>query len=166
VRALQYRAKEVDVELPVISQILPSNKLQIQQAFDQIIETGKKKIGLLGFSFKAGTDDLRESPMVILAEQLLGKGCELCIFDRNVSLAKLVGANKEYIEKQIPHLSSLLCNSIDEVIERSEVIVAGNQAPEFAEALTRARADQIIIDLVRLPIVGSLLQADYRGICW
>jgi GDP-mannose 6-dehydrogenase len=166
VRALQYRAKEVDVELPVISQILPSNRLQIQQAFEQVMETGKKKIGLLGFSFKAGTDDLRESPIVILAEELLGKGCSLCIYDKNVSLAKLVGANKEYIEKQIPHLSSLLCNTIDEVIDKSEVIVVGNQSPEFAEALTRTRSDQIVIDLVRLPIYGSLLPADYRGICW
>jgi GDP-mannose 6-dehydrogenase len=166
VRALQYRAKEVDVELPLISQILPSNKLQIQQAFDQIMETGKKKIGLLGFSFKAGTDDLRESPIVILAEQLLGKGCELCIYDKNVSLAKLVGANKEYIEKQIPHLSSLLCNTVDDVIEKSEVIVVGNQSPEFADAMTRTRKGQIIIDLVRLPVSGPLLQADYRGICW
>jgi len=166
VRALQYRAKEVDVELPLISQILPSNKLQIQQAFEQIMETGRKKIGLLGFSFKAGTDDLRESPIVILAEQLLGKGCDLCIYDKNVSLAKLVGANKEYIEKQIPHLSSLLCNTIDDVIGRSEVIVVGNQSPEFADAMTRTRRGQIVIDLVRLPVVGSLLQADYRGICW
>src|SRR5438093_12205379 len=166
VRALQYRAKEVDVDLPVISQILPSNKLQIQQAFDQIMETGKKKIGLLGYSFKAGTDDLAESPIVILAEQLLGKGLSLCIYDKNVSLAKLVGSNKEYIEKQIPHLSSLLCNAVDEVIEKSEVIVVGNQSPEFADALRKCRADQIIIDLVRLPIYGSLLQADYRGICW
>ena len=166
VRALQYRAKELDVELPVISQILPSNRLQIQQAFDQVMETGRKKIGLLGFSFKAGTDDLRESPIVILAEQLLGKGLSLCIYDKNVSLAKLVGSNKEYIEKQIPHLSSLLCNAVDEVIEKSEVIVVGNQSPEFADALRKCRADQIIIDLVRLPIYGSLLQADYRGICW
>jgi len=132
VRALQYRAKEVDVDLPVISQILPSNRMQIQQAFDQILETGKKKIGLLGFSFKAGTDDLRESPIVILAEQLLGKGCSLCIYDKNVSLARLVGTNKEYIEQQIPHLSSLLCNTVGEVIDRSEVIVVGNQSPEFA----------------------------------
>src|SRR3989475_2074736 len=166
VRALQYRAKEVDVELPVISQILPSNKLQIQQAFDQIMETGKKKIGLLGFSFKAGTDDLRERPIGLLAAQVLGKGRELCIYDKNVFLAKLVGANKEYIEKQIPHLSSLLCNAVDEVIEKSEVIVVGNQSPEFADALKKCRADQIILDLVRLPICGSLLQADYRGICW
>jgi GDP-mannose 6-dehydrogenase len=166
VRALQYRAKEVDVDLPLISQILPSNKQQIQYALDQVLETGRKKVGLLGFSFKAGTDDLRESPIVILAEALLGKGVSLCIYDKNVSLAKLVGANKEYIEKQIPHLSSLLCNTIDEVIDKSEVIVVGNQAPEFAEALMKTRKDQIIIDLVRLPIYGSLVPAEYRGLCW
>ena len=166
VRALQYRAKQVDVDLPMISQILPSNKLQIQQAFDQVMETGRKNIGLLGFSFKAGTDDLRESPIVILAEELLGKGCSLKIYDKNVSLARLVGANKEYIDKQIPHLSSLLCNTIEEVIDGSDVIVVGNRAPEFADALTQCRDDQIVLDLVRLPIVGSLLKADYRGICW
>ena len=166
VRALQYRAKEMDVELPLISQILPSNRQQIQNALDQVLETGRKKVGLLGFSFKASTDDLRESPIVILAEALLGKGVSLKIYDKNVSLAKLVGANKEYIEKQIPHLSSLLCNTIDEVIDGSEVIVVGHQSPEFANALTKTRADQIVIDLVRVPIYGSLLQADYRGICW
>jgi GDP-mannose 6-dehydrogenase len=166
VRALQYRAKEVDVELPLISQILPSNKAQIQQALDQVLETGRKTVGLLGFSFKAGTDDLRESPIVILAEALLGKGVALRIYDKNVSMAKLVGANKEYIEKQIPHLSSLLCNTIEEVIDGSEVIVVGNQAPEFVEAVKQCRADQIVIDLVRLPIYGSAMKADYRGICW
>ncbi|MCU1385743.1 MAG: GDP-mannose dehydrogenase [Acidobacteria bacterium] len=166
VRALQYRAKEMDVELPLISQILPSNKAQIQQALDQVLETGKKQVGLLGFSFKAGTDDLRESPIVILAEALLGKGVSLKIYDKNVSMAKLVGANKDYIVKQIPHLSSLLCNTIAEVIDGSEVIVVGNQAPEFAQAVMDCRADQIVIDLVRLPIYGSLVKADYRGICW
>jgi len=166
VRALQYRAKEMDVELPLISQILPSNRQQIQNALDQVLETGKRTIGLLGFSFKAGTDDLRESPVVILAEALLGKGLSLKIYDKNVSLARLVGANKEYIEHQIPHLSSLLCNTIDQVIDGSEVIVVGNQEREFVEAVTRCRRDQIIIDLVRLPVYGSLLQADYRGICW
>ena len=101
VRALQYRAKELDVEMPLISQILPSNRAQIQLALDQILDTGKKNVGILGFSFKAGTDDLRESPIVILAEALLGKGVSLKIYDRNVSMAKLVGANKEYIVKQI-----------------------------------------------------------------
>jgi GDP-mannose 6-dehydrogenase len=166
VRALQYRAKEVDVELPLISQILPSNRAQIQQALDQVLDTGKKKVGLLGFSFKAGTDDLRESPIVILAEALLGKGVSLRIYDKNVSMARLVGANKEYIEKQIPHLSSLLCNTTEEVIDGSEVIVVGNQAPEFVEVVKGCRADQIVIDLVRLPIDGSAMNADYRGICW
>src|SRR4051812_32187880 len=166
VRALQYRAKEIDVELPVISSILPSNRMQIEHAVGDVLDTGKKRIGLLGFSFKAGTDDLRESPMVILAESLLGKGCSLKIYDRNVSIARLVGSNKDYIEGQIPHLSSLLCDTVDEVIDQSEVIVVGNQSPEFAAALERCRSDQIVIDLVRVPVPGALLQADYRGICW
>jgi len=166
VRALQYRAKEVDVDLPVISQILPSNRLQIQHALDQVLETGRKKVGLLGFSFKAGTDDLRESPIVILAEALLGKGLSLKIYDKNVSLARLMGANKEYIEEQIPHLSSLLCDNVSEVIDSSEVIVVGNRSAEFAEAITTCRRNQIVLDLVRLPVYGALLEADYRGICW
>jgi GDP-mannose 6-dehydrogenase len=166
VRALQYRAKELDVELPVIQSILPSNKLQIQRALDEVIDSGKKKVGLLGFSFKAGTDDLRESPIVILAEALLGKGLQLRIYDKNVSLARLVGSNKEYIEQQIPHLSSLLCNTVDEVVSQSEVIVVGNQSAEFVEGLTHTREDQIVIDLVRLPMYGALLKAEYRGLCW
>lgn len=166
VRALQYRAREVDVEVPVISSILPSNRMQIEHALADVLETGRKRVGLLGFSFKAGTDDLRESPLVILAESLLGKGCSLKIYDRSVSIAKLVGANKAYIEEQIPHLSTLLCDTIEEVIDDSDVIVIGNRSPEFAPALERTRSDQIVIDLVRLPIPGSLLQAEYRGICW
>jgi len=166
VRALQYRAKEIDLDLPVISSILPSNRMQIEHAMGEVLDTGRKRIGLLGFSFKAGTDDLRESPIVILAESLLGKGCSLKIYDRNVSIAKLVGSNKDYIEGQIPHLSSLLCDTIEEVIEQSEVIVVGNQSPEFVAALERCRPDQIVIDLVRVPVPGALLQAEYRGICW
>jgi GDP-mannose 6-dehydrogenase len=166
VRALQYRAKEMDVELPVISSILPSNRMQIEHAVAEVVDAGKKRVGLLGFSFKAGTDDLRESPIVILAESLLGKGYSLKIYDRNVSIARLVGSNKDYIEGQIPHLSSLLCDTLDEVIDGSEVIVVGNQSPEFAAALERCRPDQIVIDLVRVPVPGALLQAEYRGICW
>jgi GDP-mannose 6-dehydrogenase len=166
IRALQYRAKEVDVELPLIASLLGSNRLQVQQAIDRIVETGRKKIGLLGFSFKAGTDDLRESPMVILAEALLGKGYALTIYDRNVSLARLVGANKQYIEEQIPHLSRHLCESIDDVIDRAEVIVVGNASPDFCDAVTRCRPDQIVIDLVRIPLDFSKLRAQYDGICW
>jgi GDP-mannose 6-dehydrogenase len=166
VRALQYRAKELDLTLPVLQSILPSNQLQIQHAIEDVLETGKKRVGLLGFSFKAGTDDLRESPIVILAEALLGKGCSLRIYDRNVTLAKLVGTNKEYIERQIPHLSSLLCDAIDEVLDGSDVIVVGNAAPEFAEALARTRSDQIIFDLVRINADLSRVAGTYRGICW
>jgi GDP-mannose 6-dehydrogenase len=166
VRALQYRAKEVDLEMPVIESILDSNQLQVQHAINEIIDTGRKRIGLLGFSFKAGTDDLRESPLVILAEALLGKGYELSIYDRNVSIARLVGANKTYINTQIPHLSSLLRDSVDEVISGSEVIVVGNAAPEFAEALARTRPDQIVLDLVRVKMPRERISADYRGICW
>jgi GDP-mannose 6-dehydrogenase len=166
VRALHYRAKELDLELPLIQSILPSNRLQIQHAIEQVLDTGKRHVGLLGFSFKAGTDDLRESPIVILAEALLGKGLRLSIYDKNVSLARLVGANKEYIETQIPHLSSHLCDSIEQVVDEAEVIVVGNHAPDFAHALTRCRADHIVIDLVRLAGSAASSKADYRGICW
>jgi GDP-mannose 6-dehydrogenase len=166
VRALQYRAKEVDLEMPVIQSILGSNERQIRHAIDMVVETGKKKVGLLGFSFKAGTDDLRESPIDILAEALLGKGYQLCIYDRNVSLARLVGANREYINTQIPHLSSLLCDTVDEVLGKCEVIVVGNGSPEFADALKRTRADQIVIDLFRARVDREEIPAQYTGICW
>ncbi len=166
VRALQYRARELDVETPVLSSILPSNRLQIERAIAEVLDTGKKRVGLLGFSFKAGTDDLRESPIVILAEALLGKGCELRIYDKNVSLARLVGANKDYIERQIPHLSSLLSQDVHEVVSEADVIVVGNQSKEFAEALARTRPDQVVIDLVRVPMAGFTWRADYRGLCW
>jgi GDP-mannose 6-dehydrogenase len=166
VRALQYRAKELDLEMPLVASVLASNHQQVEHAIDRIVETGRKKVGLLGFSFKADTDDLREAPMVILAEALLGKGFELSIYDRNVSMARLVGANKQYITEQIPHLSRHLCVSIDEVIDQSEVIVIGNASPEFPEAITRCRPDQIVVDLVRLPLDFSRVQAQYDGICW
>jgi GDP-mannose 6-dehydrogenase len=166
VRALQYRAKEVDLDMPVIQSILASNQLQIQHALDQVMESGKKRVGLLGFSFKAGTDDLRESPIVILAEALLGKGYELRIYDRNVSIARLVGANKEYINTQIPHLSSLLCEDIEDVLAHSDVIVVGNNAPEFSEALKRTRPGQTIVDLVRVKTDRADIPGQYQGICW
>src|SRR5215471_10046866 len=166
VRAMQYRAKELDVDLPVVSSILPSNRLQIERAFDEVLDTGKKRVGMLGFSFKAGTDDLRESPMVTLAEMLIGKGLSLKIYDKNVSLARLVGANKQYIEQTIAHLSSLMVASMDDLIDQSDVVVIGNQDAEFVEALARARDDQIVIDLVRLPIAAADRPAGYRGLCW
>jgi GDP-mannose 6-dehydrogenase len=166
VRAMQYRAKEVDIAMPVVESILRSNQLQIQHAIDQIVQIGGKRVTLLGFSFKAGTDDLRESPLVILAEALLGKGYQLRIYDRNVSLARIVGANKEYIDTQIPHLASLLCDSVEEAIAHADVIVVGNGAPEFADALRTTRRDQTVVDLVRVRVAGGEVPARYEGICW
>jgi GDP-mannose 6-dehydrogenase len=166
VRALQYRAKEADLELPVIQSILGSNHLQIQHALDLVIEAGRKRVGLLGFSFKAGTDDLRESPIVILAEALLGKGYQLSIYDKNVSIARLVGANRDYINTQIPHLSSLLCETLDDVVANSDVLVVGNASPEFADVLRRTRPDQLVIDLVRVKTPPAEIPAQYQGLCW
>ena len=149
VRALAYRAKELDLELPLIEAVLPSNRRQIQHAIDRIVESGCRTVGMLGLSFKAGTDDLRESPLVILAEALLGKGYTLRIYDRNITIGRLIGANRAYIEEQIPHLARLMCDSADEVVDASELLVLGNASPDFADALARTREDQVIIDLVR-----------------
>jgi GDP-mannose 6-dehydrogenase len=165
-RAINYKAKQLDVEAPVLSSILPSNRLQIERAVNMVLQTGKKRVGVLGFSFKAGTDDLRESPMVTLIETLIGKGLQLAIYDRDVSLAKLFGANKQYIEREIPHISQLMRSSVDEVVNDSEVLVIGNKAKEFRAIEGRVRKDQVLIDLVRLfdkPIGEAGL---YQGICW
>src|SRR6266545_264420 len=132
-RAINYKAKQLDVEVPVLSSILPSNRLQIERAVNMVVSTGKKRVGVLGFSFKAGTDDLRESPMVALIEALIGKGYHLSIYDRDVSLARLFGANKEYIEREIPHISRLMCATLDDVLDSAEVIVIGNKAEEFQQ---------------------------------
>jgi len=164
-RAINYKAKELDVEIPMLSAILTSNRLQIQRAVDMILETGKKRVGVLGFSFKAGTDDLRESPMVTLIETLIGKGLHLAIYDRDVSLARLVGANKYYIESEIPHISQLMRESIAEVLNVSEVLVIGNKMAEFHGIETQLKKDQIVVDLVRL-IDKTSSDDSYQGICW
>jgi GDP-mannose 6-dehydrogenase len=164
-RAIKYKAKELDIETPVLSAILSSNTQQVERAVEMVVRTGKKRIGVLGFSFKAGTDDLRESPLVTLIESLLGKGYKLSIYDRDVSLAKLFGANKEYIEREIPHISDLMQTSVAEVIESSDVIVIGNKAEEFRAIEESLRPDQIVIDLVRLFESGTA-KGIYDGICW
>lgn len=164
-RAINYKAKELDVEVPVLSAILPSNRLQIERAVEMVMRSGKKRVGVLGFSFKAGTDDLRESPMVTLIETLIGKGFELAIYDRDVSLARLVGANKEYIEREIPHISRLMRDTVDGVLTDSEIIIIGNQAEEFRSVAERLRQDQQLIDLVRL-FGDRTSNENYEGICW
>ena len=163
-RAINYKARQLDVEVPVLASMLPSNRLQIDRAVDMVLRTGQKRIGVLGFSFKAGTDDLRESPMVALIETLIGKGLQLAIYDRDVSLARLFGANKEFIENGIPHISQLMRSSIDEVLESSDVLIIGNKAEEFRQIESRLRPDQIVIDLVRL--FEKTSDGVYQGICW
>lgn len=164
-RAINYKAKELDVEVPVLSSILPSNRLQIEKAIDLALRTGKKRVGVLGFSFKAGTDDLRESPMVTLIETLIGKGLQLAIYDRDVSLARLFGANKEYIEREIPHVAQLMRGSMEEVLAESEVLIVGHPAEEFRGIESRLKDGQLVIDLVR--ILSTPTNNDsYQGICW
>lgn len=164
-RALQYKAKELDVKVPVLEAALASNLLQIERAVQMIVKTGKKKIGVLGFAFKAGTDDLRESPVVTVIERLIGKGYDIKLYDKEVSVAKLVGANKEYIEREIPHISNLMADDINEVLRHSEVVLIGNPAEEFKSIEPQLTSEQTIVDLVR--IFGKRTSgANYQGICW
>jgi len=164
-RAITYKAKELDVDVPVLAAVLQSNRRQIEHALEMVLATGKKRIGVLGFSFKAGTDDLRESPMVTLIESLIGKGMQLAIYDRDVSLARLFGANKEYIEREIPHISQLMRDSILEVLDASDVLIIGNKAEEFREIEMSLREGQTVIDLVRL-FENRTSDGSYQGICW
>jgi GDP-mannose 6-dehydrogenase len=148
-RAMLWAARSQDLEVPLLASILPSNDGQIDRAVARVLATRKRKVGVIGLAFKPDTDDLRESPVVTLVEQLIGKGCDLRIYDRNVSMARLVGANRRYIEGEIPHISSLLCDTPAEVAAHADVIVLGGRTPEAAEARAAARADQIVIDLTR-----------------
>jgi len=164
-RALLYKAKTLDVSLPILAAILPSNEQQIERGMRAVIEKGSKKVGILGFSFKAGTDDLRESPVVELTERLIGKGYDLRIYDRNVSLARIHGANRDYILNHIPHISRLMVSSIDEVLEHASTIVIGNAAAEFRDVPRRLGDGQTIIDFVRVTDSRSVTGV-YEGICW
>lgn len=164
-RALAYRAKTQDLQLPILTSILPSNEIQVTRGLELIMSKGHKKVGVLGFSFKAGTDDLRESPLIEVTERLLGKGYELRIYDRNVNLATLVGANREFILNRIPHISRLMVPDIGAVLDHSETIVIGNQDPEFNSVPERLRPDQVLVDFVRISPRGSKT-SNYEGICW
>jgi len=167
VRALLYHCRHFDLDTPVLKAILPSNSHQVDIAYQMIRNTKCKRIAVLGFSFKAGTDDLRESPMVELIERLIGKGYQVRVYDKNVSLANLHGANRAYIEHEIPHIATLMCNSLEEVLVGNEVVVIGNRAAEFRQAIRKAGRDQIVIDLVRiLETSDNSLEAQYEGICW
>jgi GDP-mannose 6-dehydrogenase len=150
-KGLQTLAHDLYVRVPVIESIDKTNELQIFRVIEMIQQTGKKRIAFLGISFKAGTDDLRNSPAVSVVETLIGKGYDVKIFDKNVQLSKLTGTNKEYIDKHIPHLSKLMVNHLDELIEDAELIVVNNREKEYVDVLLETESPAVIIDLVRLP---------------
>ncbi|HEY8113441.1 MAG TPA: nucleotide sugar dehydrogenase [Actinomycetes bacterium] len=165
-RGLVYAARRADVSVPLLSHVLPSNEEHLRRAFDLVAATGRRRIGLFGLSFKPGTDDLRESPLVELAERLLGKGYDLRIYDANVTLSRLMGANRDYIEGRLPHLGDLLSNSVEDVLAHAEVCVVGCQDPAVLGALDAA-GDRTIIDLVRLPDADTRrAHRGYVGLGW
>jgi GDP-mannose 6-dehydrogenase len=165
-RALMNIAKQNDIELPMLSSLLVSNRIHIDHAVEKILRLGRPRVGMLGLSFKTGTDDLRESPLVLVAKRLIGEGCELRIFDPEVQLSRLLGANRSYIDAHIPHLRSLLCQSMAEMVDDSEVILVGLQQSALNDALlARVRPDHYLIDLVNLPN-RDLFRCRYEGICW
>ncbi len=164
VRALTYKAHERDVGVPILDAIMPSNELHLRRGLDMVIATGNKKISVLGFSFKAGTDDLRESPLVELIERLLGKGYDVRVYDRNVRVASLVGANRDYILNHIPHISKLMVDRIEDALAHAETVVIGNASPEFEGLSDRLRPNQVVVDLVR--VYSDRASPQYQGICW
>ncbi|MFD2418485.1 nucleotide sugar dehydrogenase [Amycolatopsis pigmentata] len=165
-RGLVYAAHRADVSVPLLSHVLPSNEEHLKRAFELVVRTGRRRIGLFGLSFKPGTDDLRESPLVELAERLLGKGYDLRIYDANVSVSRLVGANREYIESRLPHLGQLLAGSVDEVLAHADVCLVGCLDPDVLGALESA-GDRVVIDLVRLPDAGRRrTERGYVGLAW
>lgn len=166
VRALLYRAKELDVDCTLLSGILPSNQKHIELAIKLVERTGKKNVGLVGLSFKAGTDDLRESPAIILAETLLGRGYRIRIFDETVQLSRLIGANKSYVEKELPHIASLMCPTLEELLADSEVIVVASNSKSFRKVPELIQSHQTLIDLVGIMNGNKQIDAAYEGICW
>jgi len=165
-RALTYRAKELDVELPLLESVLPSNAVHVDRAVDAVLGTNKRKIAFLGLSFKAGTDDLRESPQVQVIKRLLGEGCQVRVWDRDVSLGRLAGSNRQYIEEVIPHIGSLLSSEFEEVVKSGEAVVIATKI-EKDKLAASVTPEQVVIDLVNLdPANRPRIANSYQGICW
>jgi GDP-mannose 6-dehydrogenase len=164
-RALSYKAKMHDLQLPILTSILPSNEMQISRGLQLIVEKGHTRVGILGFSFKAGTDDLRESPLIEVIERLIGKGYELRIYDKNVNIASLVGANRDFILNRIPHISKLMVGDIDAVLNHAQTVVIGNKDPDFKGVPERLQEGQVLVDFVRI-VEGRSKNGNYDGICW
>jgi GDP-mannose 6-dehydrogenase len=154
------------VETPVLAAVLQSNRMQVERAVDMVLRTGKRRVGMLGLTFKPGTDDLRESPLVTLAETLLGKGMQLAIYDPDVSGARVMGANRAYVEQEIPHIWSLMRESVGDVMKHAETVVIGNKLEEYRQVETLRHDGQIVIDLVRMFDRRTDADGRYQGICW
>lgn len=165
-RAVVRMSHETGIECPVLSAALPSNQIQIERAVEYIRQTGKRKVGVLGMSFKAETDDLRESPIIQVVSTLIGKGYELCIYDRNISWTELFGSNLGFLEHELPYAEKIKAESVDELLERSEIIVVANPADEFKDVPRRMRGDQVMVDLVRILDDPSEATGEYIGISW
>ena len=166
VRAFVYAAKEHDIELPLLGNLILSNQQHVERAVRLVLDTGKRDVALLGLSFKAGTDDLRESPLVTLAERLIGKGCRLRIYDPEVVLAKLTGANRAFIDKEIPHIGDLLTDDFELALAGADVAVVGNSKRCDLDKLAEWSRTRILIDLQRLPKQLAAEAGAYHGICW
>ena len=164
-RALTYKARQLDVDTPLLSSIMESNRNQIDVAYKLIVKAEKKNIGVLGLSFKPGTDDLRDSPVVELIERLIGKGYHVKVYDEEVFVARLVGSNKRYIESVIPHISSLMDRSLECVIEKSEIVLIAKSYRSPEPSFDKLLCGKPVIDLVRITSPGSR-NGHYQGICW
>lgn len=166
-RAVAHRAQQLDVSVPLLRAAIDSNEEHIRYALEMVKRNGRQRIGVLGLSFKSDTDDLRESPVVSLIEQLIGKGYEVQIYDKNVFLGNLMGANKEFIEREVPHIAKLMCSSIQEVMDKTDTVVIGHNAKEYEAFLTEHRNGHRIIDLSGIGEEQTLpKEANYEGICW
>jgi GDP-mannose 6-dehydrogenase len=165
-RGLVHAAQRADVSVPILAHVLSSNSDHLQRAVELVERTGKRRVGLFGLSFKPGTDDLRESPLVELAERLHGKGYDLRIYDANVNISRLLGANREFIETRLPHLAQLLTDSVDDVLEHAEVCVVGTRDPAVLSALPPGD-DRLLIDLIHLPDAEARrADSGYHGLAW
>jgi GDP-mannose 6-dehydrogenase len=165
-KALVYLAKSADIEVPMLASVMPSNTAHIEHAIEQVLASGKRRVGMLGLSFKTGTDDLRESPLVIMAERFIGKGLQLSIYDPQVNVARLIGANRRFIEESIPHIASVMTSDVAALVREADVLVVATRTPEVLAALqTHTRPEQLLLDVAALTDRAAH-HAHYRGVCW
>jgi GDP-mannose 6-dehydrogenase len=165
-KAVLYMGKSTDVVTPTLASLLPSNRVHIDHAIDMVLADGRRQVALLGLSFKTGTDDLRESPLVTIAERFIGKGLKLRIYDPDVNLSRLIGANRRYIEQSIPHIGDLMSDNLEDTVKGADIVIVGLGGKALHDSLkSLTRDDQLVLDLVRIADRNGL-RGRYQGICW